>query len=98
MVNKKYKVCNKCGTENTLKAVSCANPNCNSDKFAPEYITKLEPITRNTFVQVTLPQDKKRKELLYTNGGQVENLHLTLTLLNNGKRLGIQLKLKFYHI
>ena len=63
MAKKKYKVCNKCGTENTLKAVSCANPECNSEKFAPEYIRKLEPVTRNTFVQATLPQDKKEERI-----------------------------------
>lgn len=63
MAKKQYKVCNKCGAENPLKAVTCSKPECNSEKFAPEYIRKLEPITRNTFVQATLPADKKEERI-----------------------------------
>jgi len=59
--SRKYKVCNKCGTENKISSTECIK--CESKKFAPEYIRKLEPITRNTFVQATLPRDSKNQRI-----------------------------------
>lgn len=50
-----YKICQKCGNDNSLSAVKCIN--CGASKFAPEYIRKLEKVNRNTFVQVTLPME-----------------------------------------
>ncbi len=64
MTNKdKFKICNKCGTENPLNADKCSN--CKSNKFAPGYILKSSPITRQTFVQVTKSQKGDNRITLY---------------------------------
>src|SRR5688572_27083523 len=56
-----YKICQKCGEENRLNASECSH--CGSERFAPDYIRKLERVTNNTFVQVTLPKDKDEKRI-----------------------------------
>jgi len=56
-----YIICQKCFTENPSNAIACIN--CSSNKFAPEYIKKIEKINRNTFVQVTLPQSSVEKRI-----------------------------------
>lgn len=57
-------LCQRCYTENPANAIRCRN--CNSEKFAPEYIRRIEKINRNAFVQVTLPQDSfERRITLY---------------------------------
>lgn len=56
-----YIICQKCFTNNPTNTKNCIN--CKGDKFAPEYIKKIEKINRNTFVQVTLPQDSNDKRI-----------------------------------
>lgn len=58
-----FKICQRCYTENKTTARKCSK--CESDKFAPEYIKKTEKVNRNTFVQVTLPQDSEERITLY---------------------------------
>ena len=52
---KKYKLCQKCLVENKLTADKCA---CGSEKFAPEWVERIEKINRQFSVQITKP-DKK---------------------------------------
>lgn len=56
-----YIICQKCFTNNPTNALKCIS--CKGDKFAPEYIKKIEKINRNSFVQVTLPQDSEDKRI-----------------------------------
>jgi len=56
-----YIICQKCFTNNPVNTKKCSN--CKGDKFAPEYIKRIEKINRNTFVQITLPQDSKEKRI-----------------------------------
>ncbi len=57
----KTKICQKCQFENSIRAVECKE--CGSEKFAPEYIRKVEKAFGNTFAQVTLPQNSDEKRI-----------------------------------
>ncbi|NQV89238.1 MAG: hypothetical protein HQ488_02860 [Parcubacteria group bacterium] len=50
--NKPYKLCQKCLIENKPNADVCS---CGSDKFAPEWVKKIEKINRQFCVQITEP-------------------------------------------
>lgn len=56
-----YIICQKCFANNPIESKRCKY--CHGDKFAPEYIKRIEKVNRNTFVQVTLPQGKDEKRI-----------------------------------
>lgn len=67
MVRKKEKskLCQACGRENSPRAKSCSS--CNSKRFVPSFIRKIEKINRQFYVQVTDPYEEgdKKKITLY---------------------------------
>ncbi len=56
-----YKICQRCYAENALSVTVCKN--CGKDKFAPEFIKKIEKVIGNTYAQVTLPKDSEEKRI-----------------------------------
>lgn len=47
------RVCQRCGHENEPRARKCAK--CEGKRFAPPFVKRLRPVTRNFFVQLTAP-------------------------------------------
>lgn len=48
-----YKVCNRCGAQNTLNARRCKE--CECEKFAPDWVVAKKPINRQVSVEITKP-------------------------------------------
>lgn len=53
---KKTKICQSCGIENKSQAKMCAA--CDSTRFAPSFVRKIDRVNRQFFVQITDPYEK----------------------------------------
>lgn len=62
-----YKLCQKCGARNATKALSCTQ--CESERFAPQYVREFVALNRQFIVQITETTDE---------GAEKPRLRLTL--------------------
>lgn len=61
--NKKYKLCQKCVSENSIEVEKCS---CGSIKFAPQYVRRIAKVNRQFSVQITeIAEEHRNKDKPY---------------------------------
>jgi ribosomal protein L40E len=56
VIESDYKLCQKCGAKNSIKRVACSE--CESERFAPQYVREFVALNRQFIVQITETQDE----------------------------------------